>query len=69
MTDPKMKRTAGAIMKTKHLLLSCGMIATALISASDAPGQTFTNLYSFTALQMSAPTTFTNADGANPYAG
>ena len=55
-------------MKTKNLLLVC-CLSTALFSASDAPGQTFTNLYSFTALQMTTPITFTNADGANPYAG
>jgi uncharacterized repeat protein (TIGR03803 family) len=56
------------IMKTKNLLLVC-CLSGALISASDAPGQMFTNLYSFTALQMTSPMTFTNADGANPYAG
>jgi uncharacterized repeat protein (TIGR03803 family) len=56
------------IMKTKNLLLFC-CLSTALISTTDAPGQTFTNLYSFTALQMTSPMTFTNADGANPYAG
>ncbi|MEO7297469.1 MAG: choice-of-anchor tandem repeat GloVer-containing protein [Verrucomicrobiota bacterium] len=55
-------------MKTKDLLLLC-CLSTALISTTDAPGQTFTNLYSFTALQMSSPTSFTNSDGAQPYAG
>ncbi len=55
-------------MKTKNLLLVC-CLSTALISPTDAAGQTFTNLYSFTALQMSSPMSFTNSDGAQPYAG
>jgi hypothetical protein len=56
-----LKQLSGRIKNPIFLLLLAGL---GLMLAGRAPAQTFTNLYSFTALNNS-----TNSDGASPEAG
>src|SRR5258706_15955235 len=57
-------------MKTKNLFVLPALIAVLnLLPAGRVTAQTFTTLYSFTAISTNASGVYTNSDGANPVAG